>query len=319
MSFGRHGTDAEPLRGSVAMAAKITEQIIEAYVNCKTKAYLKLQGEQGTVTDYELLRSEMRERVRGEALKTIKAAYPEGEVLCEAQITVSVLKRGAEFVQGRIADLSLDLTINGLKKMPGACALGNFHYVPVWCYEGERIRQNQRQLVAILGVVLGELQERLPAIGLVYYARGCKATRLQLTDALKKKVRQILYDIRELYRSKEPPRLMLNSHCRMCEFRQRCRKQAMKNDDLSLLTGMGEKEIRKYNQKGIFTTTQLSCTFRLRKRGKRVKRLQRPHYFALQAAAIRDKKVYVLNPPSLPASPVQIYLDVEGDEERSFV
>jgi predicted RecB family nuclease len=47
--------------------------------------------------------------------------------------------------------------------------------------------------------------------------------------------------------------------------------------------------------------------------------LQRPHYFALQAAAIRDKKVYVLKPPSFRAKPVQIYLDVEGDQERSFV
>jgi predicted RecB family nuclease len=39
----------------------------------------------------------------------------------------------------------------------------------------------------------------------------------------------------------------------------------------------------------------------------------------LQAAAIRDKKVYVLNPPALPESSVQIYLDMEGDQERHFV
>jgi predicted RecB family nuclease len=93
----------------------------------------------------------------------------------------------------------------------------------------------------------------------------------------------------------------------------------MKDDDLSLLGGIGEKEIRKYNRKGLFTTTQLSCTFRIRKQGKRARRLNQPHYFALQAAAIRDKRVYVLKPPVLPASAVQIYLDLEGDQERSFV
>ena len=65
--------------------------------------------------------------------------------------------------------------------------------------------------------------------------------------------------------------------------------------------------------------TQLSCTFRLRKRGKRVKAQQRPHYSALQALAIREKKIYVLGTPKLPDSPVRMYLDCEGDPERGFV
>ena len=112
--------------------------------------------------------------------------------------------------------------------------------------------------------------------------------------------------------------MILNDHCQVCEFRQRCHDQAVQEDNISLLRGMGEKEIKSYARKGIFTVTQLSCTFRLRKKGKRVKRQQQPHYFALQAAAIRDKKIYVLKPPPLPASPVRIYLDIEGDSERSF-
>ena len=75
----------------------------------------------------------------------------------------------------------------------------------------------------------------------------------------------------------------------------------------------------KLNRKGIFTVAQLSCTFRLRKKGKRVRHHRQPHNFALQAAAIRDKKIYVLKASPLPKSPVRIYLDMEGDAERSFV
>jgi predicted RecB family nuclease len=33
-------------------------------------------------------------------------------------------------------------------------------------------------------------------------------------------------------------RLMLNSHCQVCEFRQRCHGEALAKDDLSLLRGM---------------------------------------------------------------------------------
>ena len=111
----------------------------------------------------------------------------------------------------------------------------------------------------------------------------------------------------------------MNDHCQVCEFRQRCHDQAVQEDNISLLRGIGEKEIRKLNRKGIFTVAQLSCIFRLRKRGKRVKRQNQPHYFALQASAIRDKKIYVLKSPPIPKSPVRIYLDIEGNSERSFV
>ena len=117
----------------------------------------------------------------------------------------------------------------------------------------------------------------------------------------------------------EPPRLTLNGHCHLCEFRQRCRTQAEQVDDISLLGGVGEKELRKLNRKGIFTVTQLSYTFRPRKRGKRVKRTSYNHYPALQALAVREKKVHVYGTPNLPRKSVQVFLDAEGVESGRFV
>src|SRR3954447_21171579 len=109
-----------------------------------------------------------------------------------------------------------------------------------------------------------------------------------------------------------------NRHCQQCEFRQRCREEAVKADDISLLGGVGEKEVRKLHRKGIFTLTKLSCTFRPRKRGKRVKRTSYNHYSALQALAIREKKVHVYGTPDLPRKPVQVFFDAEGNEDGSF-
>src|SRR5438445_494166 len=80
----------------------------------------------------------------------------------------------------------------------------------------------------------------------------------------------------------EPTPLALNGHCSVCEFRQRCHAEAVRLDDLSLLRGMGENEIRKQNRKGIFTVTQLSHTFRPRRKGKRAKGQGQPHHHALQ-------------------------------------
>src|SRR5262249_23166884 len=104
----------------------------------------------------------------------------------------------------------------------------------------------------------------------------------------------------------------------VCEFRQRCRTQAEKADDISLLGGVGEKELRRFHSKGIFTLTQLACTFRPRKRAKRVKRPGSVRYPALQALAMRGKKVPVDDTPVLPRKPVQVFLDAEGSEDGSF-
>lgn len=45
------------------MAAKITRDILESYLNCRLKGHLKLTGQQGTKCDYEILRTEMRAEV----------------------------------------------------------------------------------------------------------------------------------------------------------------------------------------------------------------------------------------------------------------
>ena len=197
----------------------------------------------------------------------------------------------------------------------GASILGDFHYVPVLFQEGMKIRRDQRLLLAILGTVLGDLQGAQPEIGIVFLGDRCRGAKVHLTASLRERARDILREIQESLGDVKPPRLTLIGHCQQCEFRERCRHQAQADDDLSLLDGMGEKELRKHNRKGIFTVTQLSCTFRLRKR---VKRQQQPHYFALQAAAIRDRKVYVLKPPPVPVSPVRVYFDIEGDSEKTF-
>ncbi len=64
---------------------------------------------------------------------------------------------------------------------------------------------------------------------------------------------------RRLGLGRRPP-FALNDHCPVCEFRQRCHEQAVKEDNLSLLRGMGEKEVKGLARKGILTLTQLAHT-----------------------------------------------------------
>jgi len=71
------------------MATKITRQILEAYLNCKTKAHLKLAGQHGVVSDYEAMLVENRHAVSQQAIGKILARNPESEVARDISLTAA--------------------------------------------------------------------------------------------------------------------------------------------------------------------------------------------------------------------------------------
>jgi predicted RecB family nuclease len=144
------------------------------------------------------------------------------------------------------------------------------------------------------------------------------ATLKVKTSALADEVRKRLGNIAALLASPAPPDLVLNRHCAECEFQFRCRKVAVEKDDLSLLAGMSAKERQKLRSKGIFTVTQLSYTFRPRRRPKRLRDKREKYHHALKALAIREKKIHIVGSPELKIEGTPVYLDVEGLPDRDF-
>jgi hypothetical protein len=132
------------------------------------------------------------------------------------------------------------------------------------------------------------------------------------TSALAGEVRKRIEKIAALLSSPTPPDLVLNRHCAECEFRDRCRKIAIEKDDLSLLAGMSAKERQKLRSKGIFTVTQLSYTFRPRRRPKRLRDKREKYHHSLKALAIREQKIHIVGSPELKIEGTPVYLDVEG-------
>jgi predicted RecB family nuclease len=115
-----------------------------------------------------------------------------------------------------------------------------------------------------------------------------------------------------------PPDLVLNRHCAECEFQARCRQKAIETDDLSLLANMTEKERQKCHSRGIFTVTQLSFTFRPRRRRRRLRGKREKYHHSLKALAIRQKKIHIVGIPELKIKGTPVYVDVEGLPDRDF-
>jgi predicted RecB family nuclease len=297
------------------MATKITRDIIESYLNCKYKGHLKLAGESGTHSDYETMTTAARRASREEAVARLVARFP--DTRRGVAVTAAMLKEGAPLLaDATLEDDRLSLRLDALRRADGAATLGGHHYLPVLHVHGDKVGQRERLLLAMFGLALACVQGLRPAAGLVARGPEARLGKVRLDAKLYRRAEQVLEEVKRLQAGGEPPRLTLNGHCPACEFRQRCRAQATREDDLSLLRGMSEQEIRRQNDKGIFTVRQLSYTFRVRRRNKRARNKVSPRSFALQALAIRENKVHVHGGYAVPSSPTAVYLDIEGLPDR---
>jgi hypothetical protein len=81
---------------------------------------------------------------------------------------------------------------------------------------------------------------------------------------------------------------------------------------------MTAKERKKLHDKGIFTVTQLSYTFRPRRRPKRLRDKREKYSHSLRALAIRQKKIHLVGSPEVRIEGTPVYLDVEGLPDRDF-
>jgi len=299
---------------------KITNEILEGYLNCKTKGHLKLAGESGTQSDYEAMTTAAGRASRETAIAKLVSRFGERNACQGIAITAATLKQRAPLlVDATLEDDELSLRLDALRRADGASMLGEHHYLPVLHNHGDKVGCHQKLLLAVFGLVLDRVQGRRPDVGWVARGREARLGKVRLDAKLYRQAKQVLGEVKRFQSGGERPWLALNEHCRKCEFRDRCHAEAVEKDDISLLRVMSYAELRKHRNKGIFTVTQLAYTYRPRRKGRRTRGESPPHHAALQALAIRDGKTYVLGKPEVPHRPIRVYLDLEGDTDGAGV
>lgn len=206
--------------------------------------------------------------------------------------------------------------IHALERSPSAQR--NHHpYIPIRFIPSEKITRHDKLILAFDALALYMISGKMPLFGKIIHGSERKAVKVGLAG-LMKTTRSLMKRITEQQSSPTPPHLILNKHCSECEFQSRCRQLAIENNDLSLLSGMSEKEWKKQHDKGIFSVTQLSYTFRTRRRSKHSSSKPEKYQHALKALAIREQKIHIAGRPELNVTGTPIYLDIEGVPDRDF-
>lgn len=242
---------------------------------------------------------------------------------------------------------TVETCLHAVERIPSAGRGQPAQFIPIRFIYRNKLTKDDKLLLAFDAFVLAEMLGRAVSRGKIIHgddrdcARSSRGNEAQTekseisqrlltsaatqprvtkvkTSALAGEVRKRLGKITALLASPAPPDLVLNRHCAECEFQARCRKLAVEKDDLSLLAGMSAKERQKLRSKGIFTVTQLSYTFRPRRRPKRQRDKREKYHHALKALAIREQKIHIVGSPELKLEGTPVYLDVEGLPDRDF-
>jgi predicted RecB family nuclease len=287
----------------------ITSSVFEAYLKCPTKCFLQSIGESSADNAYDKWEKTNGEEYRNEGILLLKSRLPTDCVTVSSDVgdlKTAKCRLVLNFL-ARTQDLEADIHAVERIRPEGRGKLAQCS--PIRFIWRNRLTKDHKLLLGFDAVVLSEVLRRKAEHGKIIY--GDDQTTLKVkTSALAGPVRKLTAKLAQLLANPSAPELILNSHCPECQFHSRCRQKAIEKDDLSLLSSMSTKEREKLAKKGIFTVTQLSYTFRPRR--KRKGPLILKDNFALKALAIRERQTYVVELPKVSSGQVALYVDVEG-------
>lgn len=300
---------------------KITPDLFHANLKCPTKCWLRAKAEPPSGNPYAEWVKTQTESYRARETMKLVAGAAAGEL--PAPVTGESLKAAKwqvvpnVVVQAQMDSSELEASLHVLERVASEGRGKAAQFVPIRFIFTNKLGKDDKLLLAFDALALSEALGREVRIGKIIHGDD-HATLNVKTSALVGEARKRTEKITALLSSDVPPDLVLNRHCGECEFQARCRKIAIEKDDLSLLAGMSAKERKKLRSKGIFTVTQLSYTFRPRRRPKRQSDKREKYHHSLKALAIREKKIHIVGSPELKIEGTPVYLDVEGLPDRDF-
>jgi predicted RecB family nuclease len=211
----------------------------------------------------------------------------------------------------------LESSLQAVERLPAKDRSRPAQFIPHRFESANKLTKEHKLLLTFDALLLSEVVGREVKLGKIVH--GDKHATLKVnTLAFASEVRKRIKDITALLTLNSLPDLVLNRHCGQCEFQTRCRVQARERDELSLLSGISAKDRKRIHDKGIFTVTQLSHTFRPRRRRRKSRGKQEKHHYSLQALAIRKNQIHAVDIPAPNFEGTLVFLDVEGLPDRDF-
>lgn len=292
----------------------ITSELFEAYLICATKCYLKSIGELEPGNDYTAWHDAWSESYRLNNIQRL-LANQSNKVSNSATDPHQWRRESWDFV------LSPIISTKNMTAAPHVVRrislTKSVAFVPVQYVPENKLTKTHKLMAAFDAFVISKVMGKKISTAVITHGdRG--STFTVKVHMLSNTIQKTVHQIGTLLTEPSPPDLILNRNCPTCGYFDLCKKKAVAKNELTLLSNFPAKERTRLNRKGIFTVSQLSFTFRPRRRIKRLADKPEKYHHSLKALAIREKKIHVVGNPQLCVDGTPIYIDVEGIPDRDF-
>lgn len=296
----------------------IDETLFSAYLKCETKFYLKFAGETGSDIEFANCKQRLVRRYKEEGQEQLRHSFRPDELFVGTPSVSAFRKKEYRLIIDCVLQVDgIKSHIHALEKMNTRGSRRSTPYAPVRFIPTGKITKQDKLLLAFDALATSRYLDKEPSLGKIIHGNEHSIKKVRLTELMKLAI-AVVDEILRKQPELNPTAVILNKHCAECEFRSQCYERAVEKDDLSLLSGLSEKERAKLHKKGIFTVTQLSYTFRPRRRPKRDVSKPPRYYHSLRALAIREHKTFIAGRPQLDIAGTPVYLDVEGIPDEDF-
>jgi predicted RecB family nuclease len=295
----------------------ITDEVFRAFLECETKSYLSFVGLDDPPSEYPNWQRHFSEEFKRKCLAHLCAGFHAEQCFVGALPGREEENKCRLVLDCPVQTQRLKSTIHALERLGPPDRPTQHPYIPIRFIPTEKIARGDKLLLAFDALVLSKASGKMPPFGKIIHGTELKIIRVRVAELMKTTC-SLVRRIAAQQANATPPPLVINKHCAECAFQSRCRQVALEKDDLSLLSGMSEKEQKKRREKGIFSVTQLSYTFRPRRKSKRAASEPEKYHHELKALAIRERKIHVAGRPELGIGGTPVYLDVEGVPDRDF-
>ena len=190
--------------------------------------------------------------MRLDAIQDVLARYPRRRSSRDVTLCTSRPVAGERhfILDAELEDDDFLIHFDGLKKVEGRSELGDFHYLPVLFHEGRQVRKPQSLLLEVLGLAPRPASRGSSRRGRHLPRRGLHGHDRPPHARPEGGGRRARRDDPNANGRVEPPKLLLNDHCQVCEFRRQCHDRPSRRTTSASCAASGEKEIKGYARKG---------------------------------------------------------------------
>jgi len=217
----------------------ITSELLEAYLACPMKCYLQSNGEKCSENRFAALYQTQMDSYRHAGIRRLETKPSQG--LARGQIEPQDLKNARwQLALDQAFNMDdLSANIHAIQRVPTKGRSPEF--IPVRFVHLNRPSRANKMAAVFDAIVLSKLTGQPISAAKIIHGDASTTVKVRVGTHIHE-LTKIIGKLRALLAAASPPDLILNRHCPECEFRDRCREKAIERDDLSLLTGLTERE-----------------------------------------------------------------------------